>query len=246
MKNLKVAVAQIPSVKGDVDENVKMHLLAIKKASKEKVDYLVFPELSLTGYEPELAKKLAFSKLDIRLEPLIEAAIKNDITLAIGAPIESSDLPKIGLIIIANTGKVEVYEKMFLHQGEELFFSKGNKPCMLSIADSQIANAICADTNNPKHVQAYAQFGADVYIAGVLISEGGYDADTAVLAGYAKQFNMLVAMANHNKPSGNWKPIGRSAIWSNKGLLACANETENALIIAEKLGENWVAEVVVL
>jgi len=52
MNSLKIAVAQIPSVKGDVEANTKTHLTAIAKASVEGVNYIVFPELSLTGYEP--------------------------------------------------------------------------------------------------------------------------------------------------------------------------------------------------
>ncbi|PKG38662.1 hypothetical protein [Psychromonas sp. Urea-02u-13] len=79
--------------------------------------------------------------------------------------------------------------------------------------------------------------------ASVLISEAGYSEDTAVLKGYAKKFNILVAMANHNRATGGWKPIGKNAIWSNTGLLAQANETQDALIVAEKREAGWIAQV---
>jgi len=244
--SLKLAVAQIHSIKGNVEANIKTHLMAIEKASLEGGHYLVFPELSLTGYEPELAQQLAFTKQDLRLTPLIESAIKNDITIAVGAPIKNTGLPKIGVMIISNKGKIDCYEKMHLHEGEDVFFSKGADYNMMNIANKKIANAICADTNNSEHVKAYAELGADVYIAGVLISESGYTADTNVLAEYAKQYNMLVLMANHNRETGNWKPIGKSAIWSEKGLLARANKTDNALVIAERSSDDWQAKVVYL
>ena len=35
---------------GDVDENFQYHRQEIEKAIKDKVDLIVFPELSLTGY----------------------------------------------------------------------------------------------------------------------------------------------------------------------------------------------------
>ena len=244
MTPLKVAVAQIHSIKGNVEENIKIHLMAIEKASVEGVHYLVFPELSLTGYEPELAEKLVFSKQDLRLTPFIESAINNNITIALGAPIKSTGLPKIGVIIISNKGKIDCYEKMHLHEGEDQFFSQGTTPHMLTIANTQIANAICADMNHPEHIKTYIQLNAEVYIAGALISEDGYKADTTTLAGYAEQYNVLVLMANHNRETGNWKPIGKSAIWSSKGLLASANETNNALVIAEKLTDGWQAKLV--
>jgi NAD+ synthase (glutamine-hydrolysing) len=45
-----VALAQISPVLADVDKNLHLHAEIIEKARKEKADLVVFPELSLTGY----------------------------------------------------------------------------------------------------------------------------------------------------------------------------------------------------
>jgi len=45
-----VALAQISPVLGDVDKNVRLHAEIIDKARREKAKLVVFPELSLTGY----------------------------------------------------------------------------------------------------------------------------------------------------------------------------------------------------
>ncbi|MDB4837642.1 carbon-nitrogen hydrolase family protein [Marinomonas sp.] len=243
MPNLKIAVAQVSSIKGDIAENIKNHLLAIEKASQVGVSYIVFPELSLTGYEPELAAKLAFTSDDSRLKPLINSAIEKNITIGVGAPLKSDGLPKIGLIIISQLGIVDTYEKIHLHSGEEVYFNRGTDHNCITIGNTKIANAICADTNNSNHALTCSELGASVYIAGVLITEGGYDSDTAVMAAYAKKYNMLVAMANHSQPTGNLAPIGKSAIWSNTGLLACASKNKNSLVVAEKLDGNWSGQV---
>lgn len=244
MQNLKIAVAQVLSIKGCVDENILAHLQAIEKASVLDVSYIVFPELSLTGYEPEIAKHLAFSLDDIRLKPLIDSAIKNNIKMAVGAPLQSEGLPKIGLFIISASGAVETYAKMHLHSGEEQYFSEGQAHHYVNMNDTTIANAICADTNNPKHVNDCVEFGASVYIAGVMVTESGYDDDTLAMKNYAKKYNMLVAMANHNQPTGGFRPIGKSAIWSSSGLLAEASETQNTLVIATKYNNKWSAQAV--
>lgn len=244
MPNLKIAVAQVSSIKGDVKSNTETHLMAIEKASSLGASYIVFPELSLTGYESELALHLAFTDNDIRLTPLIDSAIKNKIKIGVGAPVQSGGLPRIGLFIISETGTVEIYEKMNLHQGEEEYFSKGNHYHTLTINNSLIANAICADTNNVNHAHSCFELGASIYIAGVLITEGGYEIDTKAMAQYASKYNMLVAMANHNRPTGGWQPIGKSAIWSKAGLLASASETQNALVVAEKQNQKWSAQVI--
>lgn len=73
--NFKIAAAQVSSVGGDVSANIEIHLNAVKKAYSLGISYLVFPELSITGYEPKLSKQLAFSKNDPRLVPLQEAAV---------------------------------------------------------------------------------------------------------------------------------------------------------------------------
>lgn len=47
---LNLALAQIATQLGDVESNLAKHLDYIKQAKEQKVDLLVFPELSLTGY----------------------------------------------------------------------------------------------------------------------------------------------------------------------------------------------------
>ena len=47
---MNLALAQIATKLGDVDSNLEKHLDYIKQAKEQKVDLLVFPELSLTGY----------------------------------------------------------------------------------------------------------------------------------------------------------------------------------------------------
>jgi NAD+ synthase (glutamine-hydrolysing) len=59
---LKIGLAQIYPKLGDVQANLDKHLDYIARAKAEKVDVLVFPELSMTGYQiqdlvPEVALK---------------------------------------------------------------------------------------------------------------------------------------------------------------------------------------------
>lgn len=67
---MKISIAQIEPVKGDIERNLARHLLFIEAALEKKADFIMFPELSLTGYEPELAEELATDAGDERLAPL--------------------------------------------------------------------------------------------------------------------------------------------------------------------------------
>lgn len=239
MLPLKIAVAQAPSIQGDVDANILLHAEFINIASAHGVAYLVFPELSLTGYEPELASALAFAVDDARLQPLVELAVANNMHIVVGAPIATDAKPSIGAFTISPRGSIETYAKMHLHPGEDRYFSAGRTHQVITVGGTKIANAICADTNHRSHAEGCAESGATIYIAGVLITARGYADDTQQLQAHARNLNMLVAMANHSQPSGGWKPIGKSAIWAPSGLIAAANETSSALLIAEKRSTGW-------
>ena len=50
---MKICIAQINSVVGDLQHNYSLISKAAKKALDENVSLLITPELSLTGYPPE-------------------------------------------------------------------------------------------------------------------------------------------------------------------------------------------------
>ncbi|KZN57914.1 carbon-nitrogen hydrolase family protein [Pseudoalteromonas luteoviolacea] len=238
-----LAVAQCGSIRGDVESNIDEHLRYIQEASKHGVNYLVFPELSLTGYEPELANELAFTEDDDRLAPLIDAAKQCNLSIGVGAPLKTIGSPKIGLILIHGTGVVETYEKMFLHDGEEKYFTNGDKHHLFQVGKHSIANAICADTINPQHAQSCAALGASVYIAGVLVTPQGYNKDAKMWSSYASEYGLLVAIANYSKPSGGLDTAGKSAIWFKNNLIAQVKQCEDALVIAQAGSDSWVGKV---
>ena len=60
------------------------HAAAITSAAGRGVSVLVFPELSLTGYEPDLAAELAIEATDARLAPLAALARRHQIAVIVG------------------------------------------------------------------------------------------------------------------------------------------------------------------
>ena len=54
-----IAAAQSSSVKGDIEENIRRHCEIAALADSHGAHVIVFPELSLTGYEPTVAAELA-------------------------------------------------------------------------------------------------------------------------------------------------------------------------------------------
>ena len=247
MTTLTVAAAQSISIAGDVHANIAHHQRFIMAAAKQGVQVLVFPELSLSGYERGLAAQLAIAPDAALLQPLRDLVREVGVTAVVGMPIRlSDDSPVlIGALVLAADGSLAVYSKQHLHPGEEVAFAPGAGGAPLIVGDDTIALAVCADFSHASHAAAAAEVGANIYAAGVLITEGGYAADSALLQGYAREHGMLVLMANHGGATGGWESAGRSAIWAADGrLLAAVAGTGDALVIARRQAALWRGEVV--
>lgn len=246
MTAFTLAAAQSISIAGDVPANIERHLAFMRVAAQQGVQLLVFPELSLTGYEPSLAAELAIAPEDKMLAPLREMARELRMTAVVGMPIRLTPQAGvlIGALVLGADGSLAVYTKQHLHAGEEVAFVAGQGGEALEWGDDRIALAVCADFSHASHPRAAAQAGATVYAAGVLISEGGYATDSALLQGYAAEHGLLVLMANHGGPSGGWTCAGRSAIWAADGsLLAAVPGVGDALLIARREGGRWAGQV---
>ncbi|PNG32028.1 carbon-nitrogen hydrolase [Pseudomonas protegens] len=245
MTMLTLAAAQSVSIAGDLSANLARHQHLMGLAAQEGVQLLVFPELSLTGYEPQLVAELALLPDSPRLQPLRNLARELKLTTVVGMPIRLSvDGPVlIGALVLGADGSLAVYSKQHLHPGEERFFAPGSGGAPLQLGNEVLALAVCADFCHASHVQAAVDAGAGIYAAGVLISEGGYAVDSALLQGYARDHGILVLMANHGGPSGGWSCAGRSAIWGAQGqLLGAVEGVGEALLIARRDGGQWRVE----
>jgi predicted amidohydrolase len=162
-------------------------------------------------------------------------------TVVVGAPVpDDHDGVRIGALAICPDDSVLTYTKEHLHPGEEQFFVAGAGGPTLPLEEATIALAICADTSHPGHPAAAAARGANVYAAGVLITEKGYAADTVLLGRYAREHGMAVLMSNHSSPTGRWVPAGKSTIWAEDGgIVAASGGTEEALVVARKKNGRW-------
>ncbi|MBK5529740.1 carbon-nitrogen hydrolase family protein [Pseudomonas sp. TH06] len=247
MSTLTIAAAQASSIAADLAANIARHMRFIEVAAGQGVQLLVFPELSLTGYEGEAAAALAIDPQDAVLQPLRDVAREFGVTTVVGMPVRLKNHPGvlIGALVLGAEGSLGVYSKQHLHSGEELVFASGLGGPILDIGNHRVALAVCADFSHASHAAVAAEQGVDLYAAGVLISEKGYTADTALLQGYARQHTMAVLMANHAGLTGGCQSAGRSAIWSESGsLIVSAPGAGDLLLVAQRDAGAWQGRVV--
>jgi predicted amidohydrolase len=246
MFDFTIAAAQIPSVRGDVSANLAAHDAAVSAAAASEASIVIFPELSLTGYEPDIAAALAFTVDDERLNPLRRLAERHQITLVVGAPVRSgSDKPAIGAFVITPAGEVKTYLKMYLGTSEAPHFSHGDTPFVLDIKGQRIGLAICADSSRLSHPRTYTDLGAKTYAAGVFLTAEWYATDVPRLQKYAEEFGLLTLMANQGASSGTYESVGKSAAWAPGGkLLVQAEGVETVLVTATLRKSGWQGDIV--
>ena len=97
---LRIAAGQFAPARGCIDENMRYHEMLIESAAAAGVNLIFFPELSLTGYEPEMAEALALAD-DSSLSPLQVLSDRYDMTIIVGAPLRVKEgKPAIGAWVI--------------------------------------------------------------------------------------------------------------------------------------------------
>jgi predicted amidohydrolase len=216
---MKIAIAQIKPLKGNVATNVELHRQAIQLAIVCKVDAIFFPELSLTGYEPELAERLATTQNDARFDCFQTLSDAYKITIGLGMPTQSLSGTQISMIFFQADQPRKTYSKQHLHADELPYFIPGKVQLVLTVDDLEIAPAICYESLQIDHAQNAYKLGARMYVASVAKSQAGIAKAMDHYSGMATQLSMPVLMSNCVGDCDNFVSAGQSAIWTKNGQL---------------------------
>lgn len=255
-----LAAAQTIPKRGDVEANLEGHIRLIQAAADAQVRVLVFPELSLTGYELDLADDLAFAEGDHRLTPLVELASSCNMTLVVGAPVRIGARLHIGAFILSPDRSVGLYTKHRLGAfpleasadgivppAEGTVFHAGYRNPLLRFGRNTAAVAVCADIRRPSHPRQAADRGARSYLASMFVIPADLEREIATLRAYAIRHSMAVVFANFGGPSGGLPSGGRSAILCEQGrLLVQLQATGAGMAIAAETKTGWRVERVML
>jgi predicted amidohydrolase len=210
--SLVLAVAQPPCVPLDVGANAVAHAVLIRAAAAR---VMVFPELSLTGYE--LAAPVVEPD-DPRLAPLVSVCAMTGTTALVGAPVAG---PHIAMLVIDETGVRVAYRKSNPGAGEAGRFLAGPCPAVLVVDGWRLGLAICRDTGIAAHAAQTAALGIDAYVAGLVdhAHEDGIQQERALRI--AAEHSVWVGFASFAGATGGGyaSTAGRSAIWSPDGRL---------------------------
>ena len=240
------AVAQSSSVKGMIADNVRHHLRFIHSAVERGVSLVVFPELSLTGYEPAVAAATAITADSPNLSPLQDLANECNVAIIAGCPIRSTEAkPHLGSFILRPELPIEIYRKRFVHEDELPWFIASDDVVVCRCAGHDVGMAICFDISNAVHAADTFANGAEFYVASVAKTPAGVQEAESRLSQCAREYRCPTAMANYAAATGGFATGGRSAIWNERGeLVVQAPEGGEFLAIAQKCPNGWRGHLV--
>lgn len=216
LKELAIAAAQPACSPYDVAANAEAHAEGVRRAAARVV---VFPELSLTGYELDAAP---LSPEDSRLDPLRDACGEMGSVALAGAPVEGRrGQVHIALLAIDGSGVRVAYRKQYLGGDETARFAPGEGPGVLEVDGWRLGLAICKDTGVPQHPADTAALGMDAYLAAVLehAEDAGVPEERAVRI--AREHGVWVAVASFAGSTGGGygRAAGGSGIWGPDGTV---------------------------
>ncbi len=169
-KKLRVVIAQLNLLVGDLEGNLQKHIQAAKGARDlYKADLIVFPELSLTGYPPEdlLFRKDFIEGANHKLQQFKEAV--SDIYCIVGHPHASEQGLLNACSCIYNGSILGRYAKQHLPNyavfDEYRYFVPGNASCVIQVRGIPVGLVICEDLWFPGPVQQAATQGARLVLS---------------------------------------------------------------------------------
>jgi predicted amidohydrolase len=161
---IRTAIAQINPKLGDLDANLALYEETIRRGVKEKADFLLFPELSLTGYFlRDTVPSVALTMKSAELKPLKQ--LSRELPFVAGLVEESADHRFFNSAVYFEGGEARhVHRKVYLPTygmfDEQRYFARGDRVRAFDSKFGRLALLICEDLWHPSTIYLAALDGA--------------------------------------------------------------------------------------
>ncbi len=230
MRTLRISMAQINPVVGDLEGNRDKIVEYIDRARKLGADLIAFTELAITGYPPEdLLLKPQFVKNNLRTLKEITKATRG-ITAIVGF-VDVNEHIFDAAAIMSNGKLAHVYHKMLLPNygvfDEYRYFKQGKRYPVITVKGINLGVNICEDiwyADGPARIQALAGAELIVAINASPYHKGKGKERLKMLASRAKENNVAVVYSNTVGGQDELVFDGHSMIIDSKGKLLAAGK----------------------
>ena len=221
---LSIAVAQPACAALDPTTNALTHADVVRRAASRVV---VFPEMSITGYELQAP---AVDLDDELWRPLVQACAQTGSLALVGAPVaDDTGAEFIATVAVTADGVQVAYRKAWPGGEEPNRSSPGPGAVVVQVDGWRLGLGICRDTGIADHIQATAALGVDVFAASLADAPEDMPVQRARAARIARTCQAHVAFASFAGPTGRGyeQTAGGSAIYSPAGevLADCGSDS---------------------
>ncbi|AUS08447.1 hypothetical protein C1X05_06125 [Laceyella sacchari] len=243
---MRIGLAQIKPRLGRVDINLELHEEMIHRAREEQVDLLIFPELSVTGYNlMDLTYEMARDPFSPDIQQLIQAAGEMDLVFGF---VEHSPEHILynSAAYVTQQSLHYLYRKVYLPTygmfDEARYFGRGQMIRSIPTRFGQVGIQICEDAWHPSTAYLLAQDGAQILIVPSNSparqphgeSLGSQEAWHAILQAQAMAHGCYVLFANRVGTEDGVTFFGGSAVVDPFGKVEkSASLFEEELLIAD-------------
>ncbi len=154
--HFKVGIAQLSPRLGDVAANLTLYEQAIARARNEHVQFLIFPELSLTGYH--LRDMVATVALRQDAQEFVQLReLSKSVAYLAGLVEESTDFCFYNSAVYLSAGDIRhVHRKVYLPTygmfDEQRYFARGDSVHAFDTPYGRAATLVCEDAWHPSTV----------------------------------------------------------------------------------------------
>ena len=165
---MKLCIAQKNLTVGAIEDNCREIIASVHRASEEKYDMIVFPELALSAYPPEdlLLRPGFIQKCQACLGEI--CSIARGITALVGYPL-ADDGGLFNACAVIQDGRIthSVKKQILPNYGvfdEKRYFEKGDETVVLDLCGIKTAVTICEDLWDPQPAEQAGKADAQLLI----------------------------------------------------------------------------------
>src|SRR5918911_725580 len=239
---MKIALAQINTVVGDVWGNAEKAADALDRAADGGAELVAFPELTITGYPPQdLLLRPSFIRDNLNALGEFAEKVPEGVATAIGFADLNGDL--YNACAVVSGGKILYrYYKQYLPNysvfDENRYFHGGEgAPPILRMGHNLVGLSICEDIwypAGPPHQQAIGGAGVLLNISASPYHRLKGDARERMLSVRADDYGCYVVFCNLVGGQDELVFDGRSLVFDPEGrLIARAKQFEEDLLFAD-------------
>ena len=250
--NLKIALAQLNPIVGDVKGNI-IKLIDIRNNLKDEVDIIVVPELYVTGYPiDDLVLRNDFLEL-VENEINILAKITNDgkAAIVLGAPRKEKNSIRNSVFVLDEGKIISFRDKHNLPNSgvfdEQRIFSPGDLSGPVKIRNVLIGLPICEDIWTENVIECLCETGAEIILS---INASPYSLkkhDQRMSVAVSRVIESKIPLIYLNRVGGQDELVfdGASFCLSHEGELSVQLkdfQEEILEIDLTKLNNNWICK----